>query len=271
MTEMKKTSRGKAVPEVGKVQAANGSATRIQEAALKARRVEAFLRGRVHGQPEAVAALGKLAFEIALQKKRSRPLVAIFLGPPACGKSMSALLFAEAVQQIVLSDPSAGATEFVDAQRYGNGRSAEDLWGGSIVQSGRLAGTIQEHRNAVVVVDEIEKSSTEFLMGWLQPLGNGWIAKGNKRIDVSGATILFTSNLGHELWAGNGTPLSVDLFDLLSTAKRPSEEKHYWASAALPKELVSRLSQGLAVLFRPLGGHHRFRILLDAIEECGRD
>lgn len=234
---------------------------RVRRAAGKAKLVEAYIRERVHGQPEAVRALGRLAYQVALNERRKRPLLATFLGPPAVGKTMAAFAFAEAVKAFVLENTEAGATEYIDAQRYAGSRG-DDLWG----SYGRLLKTISKHPQAVVIVDEMEKGSTDFLMSWLQVLGNGFVLAGMSSVDFSRSVILLTTNLGHEAYrhAGGG-PHSVDLWDLLAEAKRPHEEKQYWSGPALPRELVSRLSQGEGVMFSALQGQHRARIVLDAL------
>ena len=248
-------------PSAGPEKAVPSPGERVRSAAEKAKRVEAYIRERVHGQPEAVRALGRLAYQVALHEPRKRPLLATFLGPPAVGKSMAAFAFADAIRTLVLDDPKAGATEYVDAQRYAGSRG-DDLWG----SYGRLTKTVSKHPRSVVIVDEMEKGSTDFLMSWLQVLGNGFVLAGMSSVDFSRSVILLTTNLGHEAYrqAGGG-PHTVDLWDLLAEAKRPHEEKQYWASPALPRELVSRLSQGEGVMFSALQGQHRARIVLDAL------
>lgn len=231
---------------------------RLRDATRLAAQVEAAVASRLHGQPDAIRTLGRLAYAVALGLPRTRPLVATFLGPPATGKTLAATLFADALRDLGIVSKDEGGSEYVDSQRYGN--RSDDLWG----MSGRLVRAIAKHPKAVIVVDELEKGSHDFLMGFLAALGNGKVIVAGDTVDFSKATFIFTSNLGHELWLKD-SPQSVDLFDLLATAKRPNEEKQYWSTSALPREIVSRLASGEATLFRALEGHHRIAILMDAI------
>lgn len=231
---------------------------RLRDAIRMAAQVEAAVASRLVGQPDAIRTLGRLAYEVALDQPRTRPLIATFLGPPATGKTLAATLFADALRGVGMVSPENGGFEIVDAQRYGN--RSEDLWGAT----GRLVRLVSKQPRALILVDEMEKGSHDFLMGFLAALGSGKVIVSGETVDFSKAIFIFSTNLGHELWLKD-SPQSVDLFDLLANAKRPNEEKHYWATNAIPREIVSRLSAGEISLFRALEGHHRTAILLDAI------
>lgn len=231
---------------------------RLRDATRLAAQVEAAVASRLHGQPDAIRTLGRLAYATALGIPRTRPLVVTFLGPPATGKTLAATLFSDALRDLGIVGKDEGGSEYVDSQRYGN--RTDDLWG----MSGRLVRAVSKNPKTVIVVDELEKGSHDFMLGFLAALGNGKVIVAGDTVDFSKAIFIFTTNLGHELWLKDD-PQAVDLFDLLATAKRPHEEKHYWATPAIPREIVSRLSTGDASLFRRLEGHHRMAILMDAI------
>jgi ATP-dependent Clp protease ATP-binding subunit ClpA len=164
--------------------------------------VEASLGARVVGQKKAISAVARrlVLNKGPLKDGFDRPDgVLLFLGPTGVGKtelakSVAAFLFGDEKKMIR-----------VDMSEYQDGSVAVDKLIGmprGIVGSERggiLTNQLKDNPYTVVLLDEVEKASPSLLNLFLQAFDEGWLTDGRgKRVYLSDAVIIMTSNLGSE-------------------------------------------------------------------------
>ncbi|KAL5495272.1 hypothetical protein ACEPAI_735 [Sanghuangporus weigelae] len=161
-------------------------------------RMEKTLSEEVVGQPEAVKAVAN-----AIRLSRSglanaqRPIASfLFAGPSGTGKTLLSKTLAS-----VLFD-SKDAMIRIDASEYSEKHSISRLIGAPPGYVGHDAGGqlteyIRRKPYSIVLIDEIEKASREFVTLFLQVLDDGRLTDGQGRVvDFRNTVIIMTSNLG---------------------------------------------------------------------------
>jgi|GEM_PF-2032367 len=242
---------------------------RLQKALACARGVEADLRRVLIGQSEAVAALGRLAFRVAMGSAQHGPAgIALFLGPPGVGKTLAAQTFANALASRLGTGRKA-ATLTVDGTHYTQYSQSNTLIGGDSYE-GTITRFVREQPEGVVIVNEFEKMLRRTLESFLPVLDQGVLRLQSRTVDFHRAVFIFTSNLGGELWdrpaSTNLDAFRVDPQDLLGLASTSKSDEDWW-SRSIPREFLSRLAKGEIVLFRHPQGHHRLRKLMDTLTQ----
>ena len=160
--------------------------------------MEKTLAENVVGQPEAVRAVAN-----AIRLSRSglanaqRPIASfLFAGPSGTGKTLLSKTLAS-----ILFD-STDAMIRIDATEYSEKHSISRLIGappGYIGHDsgGQLTEYIRRKPYSIVLIDEIEKASREFVTLFLQVLDDGRLTDGQGRVvDFRNTVIIMTSNLG---------------------------------------------------------------------------
>ncbi|MCX7020595.1 MAG: AAA family ATPase [Candidatus Sumerlaeota bacterium] len=239
---------------------------RIDRVRCDAKRVIELVREKVVGQDAAMRTLGKAYIHACLARSSSGPRgIITLLGPPGCGKTLSATVFAEALTVV---EGGVCAFRRFDMGNYGGPQSHEGLFG---VESfyknsnpGALTGFVRENPRAVVLLDEIEKAHDNVHNALLAMLDRGESVDKNfdKPVSFCDAWIILTTNLGNEEYfgrenasgivTGSGT-LTPAALDILASARPRGAKRMPDTPAALAPEFVSRLAKGGAVVFAPLG------------------
>ncbi len=214
--------------------------------------IEAALQQRVVGQPQAVRAVARrlVLNKGPLKDGFDRPDgVLLFLGPTGVGKTE----LAKSIAEFLFGDEKKMVR--VDMSEYQDGSVAVDKLIGmprGIVGSergGLLTNQLKDNPYTVVLLDEVEKASPSLLNLFLQAFDEGWLTDGRgKRVYLSDAVIIMTSNLGSEHFRKLTSPLgflsrAVGVEQVQGDVLRELERR-------FPPEFRNRIDE--VVLFNPL-------------------
>jgi len=154
------------------------------------------LEEEVYGQDTALTeVVDKILVAQAGLKPENKPIGSfVFMGPTGCGKTETAKALAKHLGSTLIR---------FDMSEYQEKHSISKLIGsppgyvGFEENSGLLITQIQEHPNAVLLLDEIEKAHPDVMTVLLQVMDNGFVTGSNgKRADCRNLVLILTTNAG---------------------------------------------------------------------------
>ena len=154
------------------------------------------LEEEVYGQDAALTeVVDKILVAQAGLKPENKPIGSfVFMGPTGCGKTETAKALAKHLGSTLLR---------FDMSEYQEKHSISKLIGsppgyvGFEENAGLLITQIQEHPNAVLLLDEIEKAHPDVMTVLLQVMDNGFVTGSNgKRADCRNLVLILTTNAG---------------------------------------------------------------------------
>ncbi|PCH33652.1 hypothetical protein WOLCODRAFT_141737 [Wolfiporia cocos MD-104 SS10] len=215
-------------------------------------KMERILGEQVVGQPEAVKAVAN-AIRLSRSGLRNaqRPIASFLMaGPSGTGKT----LLSKTLATLLFDSPDAMIR--IDGSEYSEKHSISRLIGAppgyvGHDQGGQLTEYIRRKPYSIVLIDEIEKASREFVTLFLQVLDDGRLTDGQGRIvDFRNTVIIMTSNLG-----------AAFLNDMGEGAVRSETRELVMGAirAHFPPEFINRIDE--IVIFRTLSQRNVLKIV----------
>lgn len=221
----------------------------------KYRNLSSTLFDVVKGQDQAVLKFVQGCFQGEVLKdtdKKNRPRsYFFFFGPPGTGKTLLAQTAAENMDMPYrLFDMSEYATDYGHEELMGTPKMFKNSKEGTLVKF------VRENPECLLIFDEIEKASPLVIKLFLQILGSGKLHNVAREEDTSfsDTTIIFTSNVGKDLYADRSVNLTTLPEKVILDAIK--SEKNAYGQQVLPNEICSRIASGNMVLFNHLSIRH---------------
>ena len=197
------------------------------------------LKKKIYGQDQAIEECYETILSDIDDDNRTKPVVLGFFGPSGVGKTalaeeISLALTGKKVSTINMGEYSDGfKTSILTGSSKGYVNSDED---------GLLAKIVKENPQAVILLDEFEKSDIEVQQVFLGIFDKGSLYDNHSgQIDMSKTTIILTSNAGIR-------SNSILGFDCSETQEYVADKK--LIQKEFPPELLGRLDA--KILFKPL-------------------
>ena len=242
----------------------------FREVSDRFRGIEDRLSTRVIGQKKAISAVARrlVLNKGPLKDGFDRPDgVLLFLGPTGVGKTE----LAKSVAEFLFGDDKKMIR--VDMSEYQDGSVSVDKLIGmprGIVGSERggvLTNQLKDNPYCVVLLDEVEKASPNTLNLFLQAFDEGWVTDGRgKRVYLSDAIVIMTSNIGSEFFRKLTNPLGflsrqLEVQQIQGEIMREVERR-------FTPEFRNRIDE--VVLFSPLSKDEVREIAIQQIEKIKR-
>lgn len=212
--------------------------------------IESYLREQVKGQPEALRQIVNAEMWSRFKSSKGLRGLFTFLGPSGVGKTHLAKTYADALN---LTEQSGYKILMFNMENYTDEKSSLALIGAGSqytdAGSGELTHNVALYPRRIILFDEIEKAHPSVIQTLLTLIDTGRLidATSMVEVDFSQCVVIFTSNLGHEVFDKAKDLGELDVFDVLRKAKLRNSN-----TVALSPEFVNRLGAGSAVRFLPL-------------------
>lgn len=229
------------MPVVDRQKLARIQSEKEEEPSVSPKEIAALIKAEIYGQDEAIDALAE---GIVLNRiRRDRAYVAMFMGPPATGKTGTATILAKALTK--LYGKEYGFIK-VDANVYRQEHMVQSILGAPPSYVGYGKGTVfdpvRKNPYHVILIDEIDKANESLLISMMEALDTGSLAMADNSpaIEMTRCIILFTSNI----------PIDVKVYEKCSEWERSEMCKNVFTSYCGRPEISRRIQD--IMVFRPL-------------------
>jgi cell division protease FtsH len=236
------------------------------------RELKADLLSRIFGQDHAIEAFIDGLFNAEItgstdSERRAPRALFVFAGPPGVGKTYLAEAGAAALARPFRRfDMSAFAGHHQGETLVGTSRNYQGA------QPGLLTGFVEQHPDAMLLFDEIEKAHLSTIHYFLQVLDAGRLDDKytGKEVSFRNTIIIFTTNVGRKLYdnperSGVHTANSAfhrrTIVDALASEINPATQEPFF-----PEAICSRMATGYPVLFNHLGVNELTRVVQSEAE-----
>ncbi len=228
-----------------------------------------YLAELVKGQPEALRQIENAEMWARFKSSTGLRGLYTFLGPSGVGKTHLAKTYADALDETL---QTGYRILTLNMENYNDERSSLGLIGTGLQytdsSAGELTFNVHLYPRTVLLFDEIEKAHPTAIQSLLTLIDTGRLTDNTNGIvvDFSQCIVIFTSNLGHDLFEKAKDLGELDVFDVLKRAKLRNSN-----AVALSPEFVNRLSAGDAVRFLPLNTKDFLDIALIQVKNLDLD
>lgn len=245
--------------------------TKLEEFA-KIKDLKKNLNEKVFSQESAIESIcDKLSESVYLKNEKSPKAILFFLGPPATGKTY--------LSEVLANNLDNYSYHIFDMSNYSDSGQGFALFGLSQgykdAGEGKLTKAVKENPKSIIVFDEVEKAHPAVLQSFLYLLSQGKVKDEftQEEIDFTNAILIFTSNLGSELYSNKSFLEKITSDNqsaqtmLLDVISRETVIVGGHQVKALSPEFLSRISQGDVVLFKKLPFDSYLRITKEVLEK----
>ncbi|MBQ4832282.1 AAA family ATPase [Pseudoalteromonas sp. MMG010] len=217
----------------------------------------------VKGQKLALEGVARGYLSSCLHVSYGPRTIYTFAGPSGVGKTYTANLFAEQLNKL---EQTGYSFSTFNMEHFTHKDDAKKLMGSGNQYTdaalGLLTNMVRAQPRHIILFDEIEKAHPNVIQSLLSILDSGVTidSTSSERVDFRQTIIIFTTNLGQDLFTEHQNTHQVDVFDVLRTSKNGQ------TGQGLSPEFVSRLSKGYPALFANLKINHFIKTVEETLK-----
>ncbi|WP_165725269.1 AAA family ATPase [Pseudoalteromonas sp. SA25] len=238
---------------INELKAVNSSVNRSVKSLKASKNIQEELGKRIIGQRKAMEGIAQGYLSSCLHLNEGPRMIYTFAGPSGVGKTYSANSFAELLNDV---EHTGYTFNVYNMEHFTHKNDSMKLMGSgnqyTDASLGLLTNLVRSNPRQVLLFDEIEKAHPNVIQSLLTILDSGHIedATSSDKIDFTQSIIIFTTNLGQDLFTKSKQHHQINVFDVLRTSKNGQ------TGQSLAPEFVNRLSKGYSALFSSMKVNH---------------